>query len=223
MKLNSHFAKLCLFSVSSIAPLVHAGISFEAKAASEAFYRGIQEADVNWQSSLELGFGDFYLGAWGLSPEEGRSAPDLFNERYEIYTGYGWALADLVGLDVGAIRGLDPHDDEFTEAYVGLYAEFGTIAPSIYIYNDIDTDQWTAEAEATLSVPLNLFPIDTTARLGLIDGDVDYSYFEVDLVYPIRLGDLAKLSLGLHYTDNDFGIGVPDNSLYGSASVRLNF
>ena len=223
MKLNPHILKLSLFFALGLVARSEAGVSFEVTGASESVERGITEADMNWQSLLEFGFGDFYAGGWSLAPLEEKGSPNFFDERYELYAGYGWALADRLGLDAGAIRYLNPNAEDTTEAYLGLFAELGTFSPSIYIYNDIDRDQWVAEAATTLSVPLDLFPFDATARLGAVEGDVDYRYFELDLVYPLELTDAANLSLGLHYSDNDFGMGVPDSRLYGSASVSLRF
>lgn len=223
MKLNPHIFKLCVLSALSLIVRLEADVSFEATVASQAVDQGIEEADLNWQSSIEFGFGDFYAGGWSLAPLEEKGSPNFFDERYELYVGHGWALADKVGLDLGVTRLLNPNADDTTEAYLGLFAELGTLSPSIYIYNDFDLDQWSVEAATTVSVPLDLLPFDATARLGAVEGDFDYRYFEMDLVYPVELTNAANLSLGLHYSDNDFGMGVPDSSLYGSASIRLRF
>lgn len=223
MKLNSHILKLCALSSISLLGRVDGGVSVEATFASQAFDRGIAEADLNWQTSVEFGFGDFYVGAWALMPVENKAAPDFFSERYEVYLGKGWAIADKVGFDAGLIRSVNPRVSDTTEAFLGVFAEFGTFSPSLYIYNDFDLERWVAEAATTISIPLDLFPVDATARLGVVEADFDYSYFELDLIYPVELSDAALLSLGLHYSDNDFGGGVPDGNFYGSASVRLKF
>ena len=223
MKFNSHLLKLCMIVSSLNFVRLEAGVSFEAKLASQAVDQGIVEADMNWQASAEIGFGDFYLGAWGLTPLEDKGAPNFFEERYELYLGHGWAVADKVGLDLGVTRLINPSADDATEGYVGLFAELGTFSPSLYIYNDFDADQWSAEVATTVSIPLNLLPVDVSARLGAVDGDIDHRYLEVDLVYPLELSDEASLAFGLHYADNDFGRGVPDGNLFGSVSATLSF
>lgn len=223
MKLNSHVLTLGVFAVTRFCCASESSVSVEVSVASKAIDQGLVEADLNWQSSLEFAYGDFYLGGWSMAPLERKGSPQFFDERYEIYFGHGWALGDAIGLDLGATRFLNPNDEDTTEAYLGFFAELGTFSPSVYIYADLDTERWSAEFATTVSLPLELFPVEATARLGAVDGEVDYRYLEVDLIYPVELSDSVKLSVGLHYSDNDFGEGVPDGSLFGSAAVRFGF
>lgn len=221
MKLNHLIA--AIGSIVLVPHLARADGFVEATVSSRYVFRGLKAAEFTVHPAAELAAGNFYGGVWAALPLEGKGAPDRFLEEYDFYVGHGWALSDKVGLDVGATRYTYSGADDSTEAYVGFFAELGTVNPSLYLYNDFDLDTTTVEATATAAVPLQGFPFEATARLGRVEGDDDYTYYGLDLVYPIALSDLAKLSLGLHYSGNDFGAAQPDDHLYASAAVRLSF
>lgn len=185
--------------------------------------RGLRLADFTFHPSIEMSSGDFYGGIWTALPVENREAAETTGDQYDFYSGYGWAISDRTAIDVGGTLSFVDGYDEAFEAYAGLVAELGTFSPSIYIYKDFELKAWTLEAATRVAIPLEGFPVEATVRVGLVEGHVDYWYYGADLVYPIELSDLTRLSLGLHYSDNDFGAGVPDNTVYGSASFRFSF
>ncbi|EDY82427.1 hypothetical protein VDG1235_2049 [Verrucomicrobiia bacterium DG1235] len=197
--------------------------TLEAAISSIYVDRGLEMADLTWHPSLELSQGNVYGGLWAALPLENRSRPETIGDQYDVYAGYGWAAGDKLAIDLGGTLSFTDGFDETFEGYVGLVGEFGTFSPSIYIYNDFDLDAFTVEASTSVAVPLDVFPFQATIRAGLVEADVDYRYYGLDLLYPVELGPSSRLLLGLHYSDNDFGAGMPDNSLYGSAAVRLRF
>lgn len=224
MKLNHHISGIGLILAGSFSFSVSAGdFSVETEVSSVYVNRGLKTAELTWFPSVEFAEKDFYAGVWAALPLEKKGRPDFFQDEVDFYAGYGWALSDKWALDLGGIYHDIPSGENTNEAYLGLFGELGTLSPSIYLFKDFDTGEAALEAAATLVIPLQGFPFELTGRLGLIDGDTDYSYFGVDLIYPIELSDVASLSFGVHYDDNDFGFGVPDSLLYGSASVRLSF
>ncbi|MDQ8199977.1 hypothetical protein QEH56_17570 [Pelagicoccus enzymogenes] len=224
MKADRLLSRLCL----TMLPFVCAGalggeFSTEVKVQSAYLDRGIKAADLTWFPSIEYAEGGFYVGAWAALPLEKKGSPNFYGDEVDLYAGYGWPVADKWGLDFGGIRHEHSGRAGTDEVYLGLFGELGTVSPSIYIYKDFDTRELFVEAAATVAVPLEGFPFEATGRLGYSDANRDYRYFGVDLVYPVELSRSSSLSLGLHYDDNDFGLGVPDSNLYGSASFQLRF
>lgn len=224
MKARYFLPNVCLlFAVVSSNSVAAGEFSTEAGFQSAYLNRGLKTAEFTWFPSVEFVENDFYAGAWAALPLEKKGSPNLYSDEIDFYAGYGWAVGEKWALDLGGIHHQVSNGENSNEAYLGLFGELGTISPTFYLYNDLDKNEWALEAAATVAVPLQGFPFEATGRLGFIDGDVDYSYFGVDLIYPVELSDNASLSLGLHYDDNDFGFGVSDSNLYGSASVRLSF
>ncbi len=224
MKLNPLISKFGIAAAFSLSLGVSgAEVSVETIFSSAYVNRGVKTADLTWFPSVEFGEKDFYAGIWAALPLEGKGDPDFFRDEVDFYAGYGWALSNKWALDVGGIYHKLPSGTDTVEAYVGVFGELGSISPSIYIYKDFDTEELALESSATVSIPWEGFPFEATARLGFIDGENDYGYFGVDLIYPVELSDSALLSFGLHYDGNDFGFAVPDSNLYGSASLRLSF
>ncbi len=212
-----------MFVVAFSNSVVAGEFSTEVGVQSVYVHRGLKEAELTWFPSVEFVEKDFYAGVWAALPLENKGSPQFFDDKVDFYAGYAWAIGDKWALDLGGIHHERSSRDDSTEGYLGVFGELGTISPALYLYNDFDRDELVLEAAATVAVPLQGFPFEATGRFGLIDGDVDYSYFGVDLIYPVELSDAASLSLGLHYDDNDFGFGVSDSNLYGSASLRLSF
>ncbi|MBC2607187.1 TorF family putative porin [Pelagicoccus albus] len=210
-------------SIVLSAPYCDADVYAEAVVSSLYVDRGLQAADLTVFPSIEFSEGDFYAGAWAVRPLENRGSPDFFDDELDLYAGYGWALSRKIALDVGLTRHFVSGDDDSSEAHAGIFAELGTVSPSLYLFHDFDLSESAAELSATVAVPLEGFPFEATGTLGYFDGDEDYSYFGLDLIYPIELSDASRLSFGLHYASNDFGALVPDSSLFGSASISFGF
>lgn len=215
----------------SVACCVSMGHSQESKLVAEVSLgsmfvdRGLQLGDLTWHPSIEWSSGDAYLGLWTAMPLEHKGSPDHYNEEYDVYGGYGWALTSDLALDVGFTHyGLADHPDTF-EIYAGLSKELGTFSPAFYIYRDFDLKTLTIELSSGVALPLDGFP----GEVGLYAGHVDYdegpgyTYYGVDLIYPVELGKGMRCEIGLHFADNDIGLGVPDSRIYGSTAFSVAF
>lgn len=224
MKPNSAILGTCLLSSLFVQGVViGAEVNFETSVQSIHVDRGLKESEWTWFPSVELSSDNFYIGAWSAQPFDGGGRTRFFLEEVDLYAGTGFALSEKWGMDLGATHSWTADDDDTTEAYLGIFGELGTISPSIYFFNDFDRDEQVVEGSATLAVPLEGFPFEFTGRLGFLEGDNDYSYFGMDLVYPMRLSDSSTLSLGMHYDENDYGFGAEEGLVYGSASWRFSF
>ena len=224
MKLNLHLLTFGLAaSLFAFGEARGAEISVETKVQSLYVERGLKRAEGTWFPSVEVSRGNVYLGSWAALPLEKAESPNVFQDEVDFYAGYSWAVSDKWGMDLGGTYHRLAGASDSKEIYLGLFGELGSLSPAFYLYNDFDTDDFLLEASVTLAVPLAGFPFEATGRIGLLEGDVDYRYFGLDLVYPLELNDAARLSLGLHYDGNDFSSSVPDSNLYGSASVQLRF
>lgn len=216
-------ASLALFSVSVLAQ--ESSITSELALATKFVDRGLQLGDTTFHAAIEYSQNDVYGGIWSAIPLENTGAPDFFEDEYDFYGGYGWALNEGTALDVGATYYYLPDGESTFEAYVGIYAELGSVTPSLYLYNDFDLDTTTIEAILDVDLPQLVVPVDFRLFGGQveIDGGGDYSYYGADVVYPLEVGDQMSLDLGLHYVDNSIGAIVSDNNLFGSATFTVTF
>ncbi|MDQ8204199.1 hypothetical protein [Pelagicoccus sp. SDUM812003] len=187
--------------------------------------RGFQLGDFTLHPSIEWAASDWYAGFFAALPLENRSAPDRFENEYDFYLGKGWAAGDRVFWDAGATFYAYEDSDSSFETYLGVNAELGTFSPSLYAYYDFDLEAFTLELSSGVALPLDGFPGEVKLYLGRIEtrDQIDYTYYGVDLIYPIEVGDQMRLELGVHYADNDIGLGIPDEHLYGSVSLSYGF
>ena len=202
------------------------GVTVDATFATKYVDRGIQYGDDTWHPTVELYSDDFYAGVWAALPLENRGYPEYYDDEYDFYAGYGWALNNDTALDLGATYYHFPNDGEDSlEAYLGLSREFGTFTPSFYIYKDFDLETLTYRLGTDFALPLKAVPFEMSVYVGRVEADEDdsYNYYGADVLYPIVLNDATSISLGLHFADHDLGMELPDSHLYGTASFTVDF
>lgn len=202
-------------------------VTFETIIASKYIDRGIQLADDVVHASVEFSQSDFYAGMISALPLENEGFPGFFEDEFKYYAGYGWALDDRTVLDIGGTYSHYPRtgsDDTF-EVYVGISREMGTFTPSLNLTSDFDSDTHMLELATDIALPLEIIPVEASFFVGRVEtrGDEDYTYYGADFIYPVEINDSTKLSFGLHYADHDLGLGLPDNHLYGTASIAVTF
>lgn len=228
--------------------VVAAGVSAQAQEASalsvtvdvtyvsDYVFRGTQLGDASVQPSVEASYGDFYAGVWHtseLSHNDGATETDL-------YAGYGFAVTDIVSLDVGVTRYTysGGSGGDSTEVFVGAAADV-LLSPSVYVYHDFDYDTYTIEGSIGYSVPVDAInaSVDLSASVGYVSADDnfentttdDYTYFSVGASIPYALSETATLTVGVEYIYNTedsvagFGGSNDNDAVVGSAGISIGF
>lgn len=231
---------------------VAAGVSAQAQEASalsvtvdvtyvsDYVFRGVQLGDASVQPSIEASYGDFYAGVWHtseLSSNDGTTETDL-------YAGYGFAVTDIVSLDVGVTQYTysGGSGGDSTEVFVGVAADV-LLSPSLYVYHDFDYDTYTIEASVGYSIPVDAIntSIDLSASVGYQTSDDnyssggvdlgldDYTYYTVGASIPYALSDTATLTVGVEYIYNTedavtgFSGHNNNDAVVGSAGISIGF
>ena len=183
-------------------------------------FRGAELADDIFHGSVDLAYGDFYAGIWTAQPLTGSQANEI-----DFYAGYGFAVSDLVSLDVGGTVYYYPEagsgDESTFEAYIGAAFDV-MLSPAAYIYYDFDLEVLTLEGSAGYSVPLSdATSFDLGGYVGFIEPDEGDSQFYVgataDVSYTFT--DNASGAIGIRVSDLEDG----DTEFYWGASFTAGF
>ena len=187
--------------------------------------RGLQLGEATVQSTVELAYADFYAGAWSALPQGGQGAGGPFEDEFNLYLGYGWALGEKSFLDVGATRIVTPHAEDSSEFYAGWVGEWGILSPALYVFRDVDVEESAAELSVTVAVPEQVLPLEFRVFGGGVeaDGGDGYLYYGLDAYYSIRLGESSSIRLGGHFADHDLSEGDGGEHFYATASFTLNW
>lgn len=226
-----------LVSTSAMAVSASAGdvsVTATVDYTTDYVFRGVSLADSAIQPGVEVAFGDAYVGAWfstGIGDTSIFAADEL-----DLYAGYGFALSDTLGLDVGVTYYHYPQGGGLLETdggaagtyevYAGLSLD--TVAsPSVYAYYDLTLEALTLEGALGHSLPLSDdLSLDLGASAGLVDGDgvsweygsasAALSYAFTDDVSAYVSGNLAVSSEDtLNYEDIiNSGFTAGDDSLF---------
>lgn len=183
-------------------------------------FRGAELADDIFQGSVDLAFGDFYGGVWTAQPITQSQANEI-----DFYAGYGFAVSELVSLDVGGTYYYYPEagsgDSGTFEAYIGAAFDL-TLSPAVYVYYDFDLEVITVEGSAGYSMPLNDdTSFDLGGYVGYIEPDEgDGQYYlgaTADVSYTFT--ENASGSVGIRLSDLEDG----DTEFYWGASFTAGF
>ena len=191
---------------------------------SKYVFRGVELAEAVVQPGIEVGVGDFYGGVWASKPIEDASS---YSEETDYYIGYGFDLAEGIGADVGVTR--YAYDDggasDTTELFAGV-SFAAPLAPSAYLYYDLDLEATTLEGSLSHSYAVNqTATVDISAALGTVDADGgDYQYGTVGATYTVALNDTIGAYAGLNYglsSQDTFDSGQEQHGTW--FSVGLSF
>jgi uncharacterized protein (TIGR02001 family) len=188
---------------------------------SEYVFRGVTLAEEAIQPGVEVAIGDFYVGGW-FSAAFGETS--IFaGDEFDLYAGYGFALSDTVGLDVGltyyhypqgpgSFFGTDGGADGTYEVYAGLSLDT-VLAPSLYAFYDLTLEAFTLEGGVGHSFPMSdKTSFDLGASLGLVDGDgFSYEYGSVSAGLSYALTDAVST-----YTSANYGVSSDDTFVNAS-------
>ena len=187
---------------------ISATVGFE----SEYVFRGKKKAPGSAQVSVEASVAGFYAGAWMNQPVFESNGVAVDNE-VDLYAGYGFAVSELVELDVGVTlytypETPGPAGSETVEAYIGgAFDVF--LSPSLYIYRDFDLKTWTAEFSMGHTIDLADAAPGTTLEiggtLGYVDvkGSNDYVYAGATADLKYSFTDNAAFAIGVRVSKND--------------------
>lgn len=227
-------ASLAAASVATAQDEMSVSATFEWQ--SDYVFRGVQLAEETFMPAIDVAYGDFYFGVWAALPVDSKLGNGT---EVDFYAGYGFAVSELVSLDIGATYyvypsldnaesfGLGPNTLEF---YVGLSFDL-PLAPSFYIFNDIELDVWTFEGSIGHTFEVSeTAGVDVGAHLGYTNeegGDSQY-YGGVGVAYVYSFTDSASVSVGVNYfysEEDQLGSGRLANGSYflGGDSDALTY
>lgn len=202
---------------------------------SSYMFRGVKLAEITYFPSVDVAYGNAYAGLWAALPTD----TDESNE-VDLYAGYGFALSDLVSLDVGLTYYNYPSADdvpgvidETLEFYAGVAFD-APLSPSVYVYYDKDLEVLTFEGSAGYSFELaEDVTFDLSGAIGYAtsdeDGYEDYSYAVATAGFSYTINDAASVSIYGSYSvasedyDATSDWKADDNELWFGVSVSTGF
>ncbi|MEM9013798.1 MAG: TorF family putative porin [Pseudomonadota bacterium] len=216
-----------LLSIATPAAAGEFGVSTTVGFESKYVFRGIQFAETSIQPAINLSYGNFYTGAWFNLPigdDDFTSTPG--GEELDLFGGYSVSLDDTFTLDVGVTYYTFPDlasgfGDLFEEDGDGLGAntiEFyagvsldGPLAPSLYVYHDINFDTTTIQGSASHSFDVaEKVTFDVGGDIGYViddDDGGDYLYGVASAGFTYALTDNGSISAGGRYGGSDIAGG----------------
>jgi len=176
-------------------------VTLDATYVSAYVFRGLESAGPSIQPSVEASYGDFYAGAWYSDDFEGEVPSET-----DLYAGYSFPVNQTLSVDVGLTRYLyERQHGDSTEAFLGVKANV-FLSPSLYSYYDIDNQSTTLVAAIGHSLPITRLglSVDLSASYGFVQrthGADDYTYWGAGAAIPYMLGERAKLTVAVNYTN----------------------
>ena len=175
-------------------------LSASVDTVSEYNFRGVTLAGNAAQAGLEVGYKNFFIGAWGSAPIGNNS--DVFPEETNLYAGFGYGLSEFVSSELGVTLYHYPQSGSLTDfgqldaSTVELYGSlnFNTIlAPTFTAYYDVHLESVTLEAEMSYGVDISsVIELGGELSAGLVDTDLGQSY------------SYGGLEAGVYYRPYDF-------------------
>jgi uncharacterized protein (TIGR02001 family) len=206
--------------------------------ASEYIFRGIELADESFQPSIEVSFGDAYVGFWTNQPVTKNADNEI-----DIYGGYKYKVDDALSFEAVGTYYWYPEaasgaNDETYEVGLGATYVYQGISTSLYYYYDLELEADTIQLSVGYSVPLEAIgsSVDFSAFYGFADGRdwapnsgskvmEYYSYYGFDVSVPYKLNDKATITTGIHYAANErlFDGTAPDSNLWFTVGLSVGF
>lgn len=199
---------------------------------SEHIFRGAQEAKQNAVAEVEVTYGNYYVGAFGMLPTA--DDWDSYATRVDVYGGATFDISRSVYGDVGVTGYLYPesgalvHSESSVEGYAGFGVD-NVFNPAFYMFMDPVRERYALEASAEYTLPV--------ARTDLVLGGVagytagkgeDYAYFQADAEIVQNINRHASVGIGGHFaysTENTFLDGLTysqDTTEWFGVRLRAN-
>ncbi len=188
--------------------------------ASKYVFRGVEQNDSDaFQPSIEVTFGDAYIGLWTNQPITRQAKNEL-----DLYVGYKHKVNDALSIEAVGTYYLYPEaksslgeTKDSTEVGVGATYTLSGISTSLYYYYDFTFESNTVQASVGYSIPLEMAgaSVDLSAFFGSSlakDAAPDavgaaikesYNYYGLDVSIPYKLSETATVTVGAHWSQND--------------------
>ncbi len=196
---------------------------------SQYIFRGVHFADDYIAPSVDISYGDMYVGLWAALPTDNE-----YESEVDFYAGYGFDINDLVSADVGftyytypdSADGVFDSDVNTFEVYTGLSFE-APLSPSVYVFYDLDLEAFTIESSAGHMFEVSeKTAMELVGYFGYVDasGGSSYVYFGAGIAYSITLSENASMSIGANWYGADEEIdGDKKNKLTVASSFSFGF
>lgn len=214
-----------LVGVASIAGAEELSLSATLAYESDYIFRGKRLANEYIAPSVDLSYGEYYLGAWAAIPFEDGDETEV-----DLYAGFATELSEVMNLDLGVTLYTYPqvgNASNTLEIFSGLSFDV-PLSPAIYAAYDIDLKAFTIEGSCGYSIPVgesNSF--DLSGYFGLVDVDIgeSYSYYGVGVAYNVAISEAVSASVGVNYygASEDMEADGSRSKITFGASVTTGF
>ncbi len=204
---------------------------------SDYVFRGIKQADDSLQPSVEIAYGDYYVGFWTNQPVKRHQDDEL-----DFYGGYKYRLSPNISLEaVGTYywypEAKGPLTRHSYEAGLGATYTLRGITTSLYYYRDFKLDANTLQGSVGYSFPLEAIgaSVDVSLTAGTVDANdwapnsgvgvkESYTYYGADVSVPYKLSDKATFTLGGHWAHNhNLPSVIDDDTVWWTAGITVGF
>lgn len=230
-----------IIAMSAAAPLAaeiplgpNIGISADASVATDYRFRGVSFSDEDFavQGGVELGVGDFYVGAQGSSIEFDGIA-DVADAEVKLFGGWSREIGFGLRFDGGFLYNIYPGGegpfgiDDYAEPYASLGYSIGpaeaTVGAAYAWSQDAIGGEDSLYVYGDVAVGVPLTPLTLVGHVGYTDGalafDAEGERLDWSLGGEYVLGPVA---LGVSYVDSDISAGrLGDATVVGSVGVRF--
>ena len=206
---------------------------------SKYIFRSLQSAEDIVTPSVNVSYGDFYVGIWSAVPIHNAY---YYNNEIDLYAGYSTNLTEMFKIDLGATRYFydennaigDLNDEDNTvEFYVGVSADM-FLSPSLYVYRDFSSEIYTVEAKFGHSIDLiSNVSLDLGANVGWAQSDdqaIDvkfgsegkdtYTFWGATADVTYSFTEKTNASIGVRYAGSTVdGIGNGDDTDFDKNGV----
>ncbi|MCF6292058.1 MAG: hypothetical protein L3J04_01550 [Robiginitomaculum sp.] len=170
---------------------------------SENVFRGLQESKQNIAGGIEISSANLYGGIWAVKPVADRFG--AYQDRIDIYAGYGFDLNDTIQADIGVTGYIRPDNgllfayDDSVEAYAGISLG-GEYNPALYAFYDFVLERFVFEASAEYIIPIARTDLVFGGTLGYSnDNGFDFGYAQADVEIVHNFNRNLSIGIGGHF------------------------
>jgi len=186
---------------------------------SEHVFRGTQQAKQNVTGGIEARFDRAYAGAWAVLPTA--DSFGAYQNRIDLYAGYGLDLSDTMMADIGITGYIRPDTGllfaakDSVEIFGGISGD-GPLRPAVYAFYDFVLERAAVEASAEYMLPVGRTDLVFGGTAGYTSGTgIDYGYLQADVELVHNFNRNASVAIGGHFaasTETTFLQGLAQSS-----------